>query len=66
MPKGRMPIKTIVKKDTEITEVLELMYEELKNKHQIYVIAPLIDVLRHVFQKGDRQIDITEGIRLAE
>jgi len=43
MPKGRIPVKTIVKKDTEITSVLELMYEELKNNHQIYVIAPLID-----------------------
>lgn len=43
MPKGRIPVKTYVKKDTEIKEVLELMYEELKKKHQIYVIAPLIE-----------------------
>ena len=43
MPKGRMPIKTYVKKNEEIPEVLEMMYEELKLKHQIYVIAPLIE-----------------------
>jgi len=43
MPKGRKPIKTYVKKDTEIKDVLEMMYEELKQKHQIYVIAPLIE-----------------------
>ncbi len=43
MPKGRMPIKTYVKKNEEISEVLEMMYEELKLKHQIYVIAPLIE-----------------------
>ena len=27
----------------DIKEVLELMYQEIKNKHQIYVIAPLIE-----------------------
>ncbi len=43
MPKGRIPVKTYVKKESEIKEVLELMYEELKNNHQIYVIAPLIE-----------------------
>ena len=43
MPKGRIPVKTIVKKNDEITDVLELMYEELKKNHQIYVIAPLIE-----------------------
>lgn len=43
MPKGRIPVKTYVKKNTEIKDVLELMYEELKEKHQIYVIAPLIE-----------------------
>lgn len=43
MPKGRIPVKTYVKSEKEIKDVLELMYEELKNKHQIYVIAPLIE-----------------------
>ena len=42
-PIGRQKIDTLVKKTSEIKEVLELMYEELKNKHQIYVIAPLIE-----------------------
>ena len=42
-PIGRQKIDTYVKKTSEITEVLEMMYEELKNKHQIYVIAPLIE-----------------------
>ena len=42
-PVGRQKIETVVKKTSEITEVLEMMYEELKNKHQIYVIAPLIE-----------------------
>jgi len=43
MPKGRIPVKTYVKSDKEIRDVLEMMNEELKNKHQIYVIAPLIE-----------------------
>ena len=43
MPKGRLPVKTIVKSNDEIKDVLEMMYDELKQKHQIYVIAPLIE-----------------------
>jgi len=43
MPKGRIPIDTYVKKSEEISDVLEMMYEELKHNHQIYVIAPLIE-----------------------
>lgn len=43
MPKGRIPVKTYVKKEEDMKEVLEIMYEELKQKHQIYVIAPLIE-----------------------
>lgn len=42
-PKGRKKIKTLVKKNSEIKDVLTLMYEELKQGHQIYVIAPLIE-----------------------
>ena len=38
-----MPIKTYVKRNEEIPDVLEMMYSELKQKHQIYVIAPLIE-----------------------
>ena len=43
MPSGRIEVKTLLKKDSEIKDVLELMYKELKNNHQIYVIAPLIE-----------------------
>ncbi len=43
LPKGRQEVTTLVKNNKEITEVLNLMYEELKLGHQIYVIAPLIE-----------------------
>ena len=43
MPNGRLPVKTILKSDEDIKEVLTLMYKEIKEKHQIYVIAPLIE-----------------------
>ena len=42
-PKGRKKIITTVKKNSEIKDVLAAMYEELKNGHQVYVIAPLIE-----------------------
>ena len=51
MPKGRKPIKTLVKSDDEITDVLNLMYNELKDNHQIYAIAPLIE--------GDEETELT-------
>ena len=51
MPKGRIPIKTFVKSDNEITDVLNLMYDELKKNHQIYAIAPLIE--------GDEETELT-------
>ena len=51
MPKGRIPVKTLIKSDDEIKDVLELMYSELKEKHQIYVIAPLIE--------GDDESELT-------
>ena len=43
MPNGRKEIITHLKSNNEIKDVLELMYQEIKNKHQIYVIAPLIE-----------------------
>ncbi|MBQ8892644.1 MAG: ATP-dependent DNA helicase RecG [Bacilli bacterium] len=43
LPKGRQEVTTILKSNDEISDVLELMYEELKLNHQIYVIAPLIE-----------------------
>ena len=42
-PKGRQKIDTYVKKNSEIKDVLEMMYKELKEGHQVYVIAPLIE-----------------------
>lgn len=42
-PKGRQKIDTYVKKNNEIKDVLEMMYKELKDNHQVYVIAPLIE-----------------------
>ena len=51
MPKGRIPVKTYVKSDEEIKDVLELMFNELKEKHQVYVIAPLIE--------GDEESELT-------
>ena len=43
LPSGKKDIITTVKKDNEIKDVLESMYTELKNNHQIYVIAPLVE-----------------------
>jgi ATP-dependent DNA helicase RecG len=42
-PKGRQPITTYVKKNDEIKDVLQMMLDELKIGHQVYVIAPLIE-----------------------
>ncbi|MDD5888730.1 MAG: ATP-dependent DNA helicase RecG [bacterium] len=42
-PNGRQKVDTIVKKNSEIKDVLGMMYEELKKGHQVYVIAPLIE-----------------------
>lgn len=43
MPNGRLPVITTLKKNSEIREVLESMYQELKAGRQAYVIAPLIE-----------------------
>lgn len=42
-PKGRQPITTYIKHNDEMKEVLQMMFEELKENHQVYVIAPLIE-----------------------
>jgi ATP-dependent DNA helicase RecG len=42
-PAGRSKIETYLKKESEIKDVLDMMYKELKEHHQIYVIAPLIE-----------------------
>ena len=42
-PIGRKDVKTIIKKESEIKDVLYKMLEELKQGHQIYVVSPLIE-----------------------
>ena len=42
-PVGRQKIATYVKKNSEIKEALEMMYKELQEGYQVYVIAPLIE-----------------------
>ena len=42
-PIGRKEVTTIFKKEKEITDVLNMMKDELNKNHQIYVIAPMID-----------------------
>ena len=43
MPSGRRPVKTLLKKNSEITDVLYMMLAEIKKHHQVYVIAPLVE-----------------------
>ena len=43
MPSGRKDIVTILKNSSEIKDVLNLMYEQIKGKHQVYIVAPLIE-----------------------
>ena len=43
LPSGRKKIETYLKKESEIKDVLKMMYDELLKNHQIYVIAPLIE-----------------------
>ncbi len=42
-PIGRKEVITYFKKEKDITEVLEMMKKELDSKHQIYVVAPMIE-----------------------
>ncbi len=59
LPSGRKKIDTYVKRNDEIKEVLEMMLEELKAHHQVYVIAPLIE------DQGDNS-DLTSVLELKE
>ena len=43
-PKNRLDVITYFKREKEITSVLELMKGELDKGHQIYVVAPSIDM----------------------
>jgi len=42
-PEGRKEVKTYIKKEKEIADVLNMMKQELEKKHQVYVIAPQIE-----------------------
>ena len=74
MPKGRMPVITKVVKPDELKSALECIYEALKNKHQAYVISPMIEEndetdytnvydLRHKFELAfkNERIEILHG-----
>ena len=41
-PSGRKEVKTFLKKESELKEVLLAILEEIKKGHQIYVVAPSI------------------------
>ena len=43
MPSGRKPVKTYVKTENEIKDVLYMMLDEIKQNHQVYIVAPLIE-----------------------
>lgn len=43
MPSGRKNIKTYLKSNNDIKDVLMMMYGQLRENHQIYVVAPLIE-----------------------
>jgi len=43
LPNGKKGIITSLKKESEIKDVLNDIYNELSNNHQVYVIAPLIE-----------------------
>ena len=49
-PVGRKEVITYFKREKDITEVLEMMKKELDEKHQIYVVAPMIDE-----EEGDKE-----------
>lgn len=43
MPIGRKEVKTVLKDENEIKDVLTLIKKELDKHHQVYVVAPLIE-----------------------
>ena len=55
-PYGRKEVITYFKKEKDITDVLELMKQELDKKHQIYVIAPMIEA------DDDKEIENVEDL----
>ncbi len=67
MPSGRKKVTTILKSETEIMDVLKLIYEELKHNHQIYVIVPLIEESENLdmewIEKVENQLNKAFGKR---
>ncbi len=57
-PSGRKEVKTLIKKQTEIKDVLYKMLEELKKGHQIYVVSPLIE--------NNDELDLNSVLELKE
>ena len=43
MPIGRKDVQTYLKSNNDIKDVLMMMYSQLRENHQIYVVAPLIE-----------------------
>ena len=43
MPKGRKTVKTYVKEEKDIKDILCKIKKELDNKHQVYIVSPLIE-----------------------
>lgn len=43
MPNGRKKIETYLRSSADIKDVLMMMYGQLRENHQIYVVAPLIE-----------------------
>ena len=54
-PIGRQKIVTFVMKNNQIKDVLGMLLEDLKKKHQIYVIAPMIDGENSDAENADKQ-----------
>ena len=57
MPSGRKPVKTILKTSKHIKDVLTMMLKEIQNKHQIYVVAPLVEESEKIDLKNVYEIE---------
>ena len=57
-PKNRLPVKTYVLEEKQIKKVLEEVFQEIKNNHQIYVVAPAIS--------NDEESDINDVLKLKQ
>ncbi len=42
-PQGRKPVRTLIKKEADVKEILQAIYHEFQLGHQIYVVAPMIE-----------------------